>query len=168
VVQAVDSMRKGATSTVRALTEQTAGIELVARETDKLLAQFNGLGKSMSEQAKSSQEIAAAANDLDLQARQASKAMEEQVRGFGQLSSSSANITKQIKSIATANLENSQSGKVILGRLEEVRQISLENTAEAGGVATTLAETSRDNPSPKPGSARRKHRPKSSEPRGVR
>jgi hypothetical protein len=120
----------------------------------------------MSEQAKSSQEIAMAANDLDQQARQATKAMEEQVRGFRQLSSSSANITKQIKSIATANLDNSQSGKMILGRLEEVRQISLENTAEAGGISATLGE--KGNPSPKRGSVRQKHRPESSEPRGAR
>ena len=68
----------------------------------------------MIEQAKSSQEITAAASDLDQQTREASRAMKEQARGFKQITVSSANITKQIKLIAAANLDNSQSTDVIL------------------------------------------------------
>ena len=36
VVQAIDAMRKGSATTVRALTEQSTAIEQVSKETDRL------------------------------------------------------------------------------------------------------------------------------------
>ncbi len=50
-------MRKGATSTAKSLAEQSTAIEQVARETDRLVTQFAGLAKTMTEQTKNAQEI---------------------------------------------------------------------------------------------------------------
>jgi methyl-accepting chemotaxis protein len=131
IVQAIEAMRKGSASTVRSLAEQSTAIEQIARETDQLITQFGGLAKAMGEQATASQEITAAASDLDHQTREASRAMKEQTISFKQINGSSINITKQIKLIAAANLENSQSTNVILDRIQDVRGIARENIQAA-------------------------------------
>ena len=140
IIQATESMRKGAATTVRALAEQSTAIEQVAKETDRLISQFASLTKAMGEQANSSREVTAATADLDLQARQVTQGMKEQALGFKQITTNSANIAKQIKSIAASNLENSQSTTVILKRIQEVRDVSRENGQFAKSIERIVGE----------------------------
>jgi len=142
-------MRKGSASTVRALAEQSSAIEQVARETDKLIARFTGLAKAMPEQAKNSQEITAAASDLTQQAAQASRGMEDQTRTFKGIAANTANITKQIQLVAAANLENSRSTTVIVQRIDEIREVSRTNGAEAETLQLKLLPK-RDRPASNP------------------
>jgi methyl-accepting chemotaxis protein len=141
VVQAVDSMRKGATATARSLAEQSTAIEQVAKETDRLITQFSGLTKAMTEQAKNSEEITAATSDLDQQTREASRAMKEQTISFRQITEGSANVTKQVKLIATSNVENSRATTVILKRIQEVRDVSKQNGQSARDIERILETT---------------------------
>ena len=121
-------MRKGAASTVRSLAEQVHG-HRTNRQGNRP-AHYGSLAawpKRWRNKRKTAQEITAAASDLDKQTQQASRAMKEQAAGFKQITDSSANITKQIKLIAAANLENSRSTTVILERIQEVRDVSRDN-----------------------------------------
>ena len=70
IVQAVESMRKGATSTARAVSEQSTAIEQISKETERLTVQFAGLAKSMGEQAKNCEEITISASDFQQQTKE--------------------------------------------------------------------------------------------------
>jgi methyl-accepting chemotaxis protein len=110
----------------------------------------------MNEQATAAKEITAAASDLEEQTKQANRAMTEQTLGFRQITGSSANIAKQIKLIASANLDNSQSTRVILERLQEVRDVSRENAESAKNIERVVGKRSETMVSLKRRNGRRK------------
>jgi alkyl hydroperoxide reductase subunit AhpC len=96
----------------------------------------------MAEQAKNSDEISAATSDLDQQTKEASRAMKEQAVSFKQIADGSGNVTKQVKLIAAANLENSRSTVIILKRIQEVRDVSIQNGESARNIERVLEKTS--------------------------
>jgi methyl-accepting chemotaxis protein len=66
--------------------------------------------------------------------------MEEQTRAFKGITADSANITKQIKLIAAANLENSGSTAVVAEKINEVREVSRANGAESKTIQRILLQ----------------------------
>jgi methyl-accepting chemotaxis protein len=95
----------------------------------------------MNEQATASAEITAAAGELDQQTKEASRSLKEQAMSLQQITAGSANVTKQVKLIAAANLENSRSTDFISERIQEVRDGSRENGESAQSIESILAET---------------------------
>jgi methyl-accepting chemotaxis protein len=75
--------------------------------------------------------------------------MAEQAQTFKQMTSNTVNISKQIKSIAAANRDNSQSTAVILERIQEVRGVSRENGESAKLIAEMMGD-GRETKSPLP------------------
>jgi len=94
----------------------------------------------MSGQSISSQEITKATLGLDQQTRQANQAMREQTDNLKQITNSSANIGRQIKSIAAANVENSKSTTVILERIRETREIARQNKESISSLESNIGE----------------------------
>jgi len=72
------------------------------------------------------------------------------------VSGSSVNIAKQIKMIADANLENSQSTSVILQRLQQIREVSRNNGESAKTIERMLGKSGAVVEAVKPGNGRSK------------
>jgi hypothetical protein len=64
--------------------------------------------------------------------------MKEHAKALKDIRGSSANITKQIKLVTGANLENSKSAAVILHKIREIQEISKTNAEEAKNVRGML------------------------------
>ncbi len=68
----------------------------------------------------------------------------------------STNISRQIKLIAAANVENSRSTEVVLKKIQEVRAISRKNGAEAGDIKNLVGQRAAESPRAKGHNGKRK------------
>ena len=100
-------MRRGATSTSRALSEQATASEQISKEADRLAQLAGQVSRSMGEQAAATNQIGKSSEGLRVQSTQTAQALQDQSRAVRDLTAATANISKQIKLISSANLEHS-------------------------------------------------------------
>jgi methyl-accepting chemotaxis protein len=124
-------MRRGSTSTSRALAEQATAAEQVSREAVRMGTLISTVNRSMAEQSSASSEIAIAADSLRQQTDQAARAMVEQARAMKDLTTGSQNISKQIGMITKTNVEHSAQAEEVAASLNRVREVAEENSADA-------------------------------------
>src|SRR5262249_19745690 len=134
-----ESMRRGALTTSRALSEQAVAGEQVSREAVQLAQQISEISKAMAEQSKASSEITVATQSMRLQSDQVSKAMREQARTAHEMSVGVANVSKEAVRITNTNRNHLETADNIRGAVLELRQITTRN---ADGVKATLRSTS--------------------------
>ena len=75
------------------------------------------------------------------QTRQAAGAMKEQAKALKHINDGSVNITKQMKLITKANVENSRSATTISGRVKGLQDISWTNAEEAKNIRGVLGKS---------------------------
>ena len=109
------------------------------------------ISRALAEQASGASQVTASADNLRVQSLQTARGMQEQARAMKDVSAASQNVTKQIKLITAANLEHSGSASAMLARLEEVRAVTRQSTADAMTLGKAGNENRRAarNPSPK-------------------
>jgi len=136
---AVESMRRGAMTTARALSEQAVAGDQVSKEAMQLARQVSEVSNAMSEQAKASSEIAIATQNMRLQSDQVTKAMREQARTSHEMSIAVANVSKEALRITNTNRNHLDLADRIRTAVNELRGITTRN---AEGVKATLTSTS--------------------------
>jgi methyl-accepting chemotaxis protein len=134
-------MRRGATSTSRALAEQATGADQIAAATAALTSQIASVSQAMNEQATAVAQVSTSVNSMRRETDQASRALGEQSRGLKDMASATQNTAKHIKLITHANRDHSSTAAGLLEQLREVRQLIDRNAREVNqtlGGATDL------------------------------
>lgn len=134
-------MRRDAAATARAVGEQVAATEQIAKAADSLSRQAAQLSRAMVEQRASANQISTAADSMRQQAEQAARALAEQSRTMKDVAAGSANTAKQIKLIQRANREQSAAANDLVQQMGEIRIITERNVAgvhEARGSAEEM------------------------------
>jgi methyl-accepting chemotaxis protein len=138
IAQAVESMRRGAASTSRALEEQATAGEQVSKQTQRLARQIAGVSRAMGEQTVAGAQITSGTQSMRQQSDQVAKAMNEQARAARDMTAATQNISKEVGLITRSNRRHLDSSKQVLGTLTDIRRITERN---AQGVNATLTGT---------------------------
>ena len=135
---AVESMRRGAVSTTRAMSEQAVASDQITKESGALARQIGEISKAMTEQSKASAEIAEATQSMRLQAEQVSKAMREQARTSHEMTIGVTSVSRDAMQITTSNRNHLEAAERVRTAVNELRDITNRN---ASGVKITLVST---------------------------
>jgi methyl-accepting chemotaxis protein len=97
----------------------------------------------MAEQATAANQVTTAVETMRKESEQAARAMGEQSRAMKEISGATANISRQMRLVSTANREHSAGAVRVLGQLKSVRAVSERNTQgvrESRGTTGQLLE----------------------------
>jgi methyl-accepting chemotaxis protein len=133
-------MRRGAASTSRALSEQVAASDQIAKAIGALNGMIANFNRAISEQATASGEVSTAVNSMRRETEQAARALAEQTRGLKDMSTATGNTAKQLKLITHANREHSLVAAHMLDQLRAVRQITDRNARDVNETRSSTAE----------------------------
>ena len=115
-------MRKGAATTSRAIAQQSAAADEIARAAEALGRIAGAITRAMAEQAGAAADIAKAADSMRQQSEQTAKALREQARVIKDMTTAAANTAKQIKTITLANNDHSRSAAAALDDLAALHE----------------------------------------------
>ena len=131
-------MRRGASTTTKALSEQSVASEQVSKESNRLTNEITGVSKAMAEQAAASTQMTAAVLSMRQQGQQLAAALSEQSRAMREMTGASSDIAKNVSLISIANLEHSKNAEHILQMLTDTRRVTDRNI---NGIKATVSET---------------------------
>jgi len=129
-------MRRGASSTFKALQEQATATNQVSGETTRVTQMIANLSKATMEQAGASSQISREADTMKQQAEQVARATFEQARAIKETREATASISEQIHLIAQANIQHALSAELIRESLSETRHITDRNARTANKTIT--------------------------------
>jgi methyl-accepting chemotaxis protein len=138
ITQAVESMRRGAANTTRALTEQTAATDQLSRSAESLARQSAEVARGMNEQGIAAGQVAAAVTSMRQESEQAARALAEQSRALKDVTTGATNTSKQIRLIHASNRQHVSTAGDVATRLAEIRRVTERN---ANGVRETHGNT---------------------------
>jgi methyl-accepting chemotaxis protein len=126
VTLSLDSVRKGTTSTARALSEQAAVSEQVTAEVTRLSRLIAAVSKAMDEQAAGASQITSATADIRRQSEQASRGLGEQARAAAEINTATQSIAREVAIITRSNREQTVAAETVLDILRDIRQLQGE------------------------------------------
>ena len=123
-------MRRGATSTSRALAEQATASDQIVAATNSLNGLIASVNQAMSEQASAAVQVSVAANNMRRETEQASKSLAKQTHGLKDMVAATQNTARQLTLITHANLEHSTAAGRLLEQLRNIRQVTDRNARD--------------------------------------
>ena len=142
MAQAIDSIRRGATSTARSVSEQATAADQISRSGEALARQASQVARAMSEQSTATNQLTTVAAAMRQDAEQAARGLADQTRAIRDISTTTASTAKQIRLIHAANREHSIVANDLLSRIKEVREVAEQNAQHDAEVATAAPRSS--------------------------
>src|SRR5262249_33124311 len=122
---------RGATTTAKALAEQSASGSQISNEASMLVAMIASVTRAMNEQAAAAQQIMAASQLMRRQSDQVAKGMSEQARAIKDMTRAGRGVSKQIALITAANREHITHASSIVKAVADTRLITERNARGA-------------------------------------